>query len=563
MSKKGMAVILFICMSIWAPGLVWGQKGDVIQEAKQGVVEIYSGLITDDGVFHQMNQGSGFVIYNEEDSAYVVTTRRTAVSSEKERKAYCKKNEIATDNFSLQEAIRVVVKGDVTVEAALLTESAEQNYAVLQVDGSISERLPLKLAAAKMLVTGDTVYALGFADGAGTDDTRVGTEFSAMDVEIREGTVQDVKANQNGVFYIQHSAAVSGGNTGGPLLNEDGYVVGLNDAALGGDGAAASYSLPVEEIREVLDNFQIDYGSREKEEARNDFEQALAQARELMESKEYKASSKEALEEAVRSAEEAQTEDIGEKELGAITGRLQEAQAQLERNMPVTRKVVLVLGAVIALLFIWLMTLVVWKVGAKKRTASREKGNAQRDSVGAREASSTATAAEESRIREDAGTQPGVYGESDGAAKRQGWEGGKRDRAWERADWDEGEGTVLLGEDGPAGVFPAGFRMRKQTAVLNRLDTGEVFRMEKPQLDIGKKAGVNDLVVTGNSAVSRQHARIFWEENEYYILDLGSANGTFVNSVQLDADIRKRLKDGDTVVLADERFSFTLENHRR
>ena len=68
--------------------------------------------------------------------------------------------------------------------------------------------------------------------------------------------------------------------------------------------------------------------------------------------------------------------------------------------------------------------------------------------------------------------------------------------------------------------------------------------LDKPRLTIGRKPD-NDLVID-NPAMSGHHALIFSEEGVFFIEDLGSTNGTFVN----DAKIHKeRLKNSDRVAL--------------
>src|SRR5437660_12119680 len=69
--------------------------------------------------------------------------------------------------------------------------------------------------------------------------------------------------------------------------------------------------------------------------------------------------------------------------------------------------------------------------------------------------------------------------------------------------------------------------------------------LDKPRLTIGRKPD-NDLVID-NPAMSGHHALIFSEEGVFFIEDLGSTNGTFVN----DAKIHKeRLKNSDRVALS-------------
>jgi len=61
----------------------------------------------------------------------------------------------------------------------------------------------------------------------------------------------------------------------------------------------------------------------------------------------------------------------------------------------------------------------------------------------------------------------------------------------------------------------------------------EEFALEKDQIIIGR-AKENDIVID-NIAVSRKHAQITRKEGLYYIRDLNSSNGTFLNGAQIDA----------------------------
>ena len=53
------------------------------------------------------------------------------------------------------------------------------------------------------------------------------------------------------------------------------------------------------------------------------------------------------------------------------------------------------------------------------------------------------------------------------------------------------------------------------------------FPLEKKAVVIGREEG--DIVLDGDQASSRAHARITYEENCYWVEDLGSTNGTWVN----------------------------------
>lgn len=60
------------------------------------------------------------------------------------------------------------------------------------------------------------------------------------------------------------------------------------------------------------------------------------------------------------------------------------------------------------------------------------------------------------------------------------------------------------------------------------------------------------------SVVSRYHAKLTKEEDKYYITDLNSTNGTFVNESLLTSNEKKEIIQGDKIALANLNFEFLL-----
>ncbi len=88
---------------------------------------------------------------------------------------------------------------------------------------------------------------------------------------------------------------------------------------------------------------------------------------------------------------------------------------------------------------------------------------------------------------------------------------------------------------------------------------GTLFQLTNPQgTNIGRDGQSNDIVLD-DPAVSRQHAKIRLEEGtrkrepQFYIYDLASANGTFVNGRRIQ---RQLLKDGDQIRLGETTLVF-------
>ncbi len=83
---------------------------------------------------------------------------------------------------------------------------------------------------------------------------------------------------------------------------------------------------------------------------------------------------------------------------------------------------------------------------------------------------------------------------------------------------------------------------------------GLIFPLVKPATVIGRDSE-SDIVIR-NPEISRLHAHIHLQGEEYVLEDMGSTNGTFVNGTRLDSSYV--LKDGDLVTLG-EKNSFLFE----
>lgn len=81
------------------------------------------------------------------------------------------------------------------------------------------------------------------------------------------------------------------------------------------------------------------------------------------------------------------------------------------------------------------------------------------------------------------------------------------------------------------------------------------FEINSNEYVIGKNPEKVNGVISFNKAISRVHCKINYKNNTYFITDLGSANGTFVNKNRLAANQPAQIKSGDTIRLANSDFA--------
>ena len=83
--------------------------------------------------------------------------------------------------------------------------------------------------------------------------------------------------------------------------------------------------------------------------------------------------------------------------------------------------------------------------------------------------------------------------------------------------------------------------------------------MDKFPFVIGKLKDNAD-VILHEPAVSRMHARIHEQNGSYFIEDLNSTNGTYVNGIKVRPYVKERLKSGDVVHFADQKYCFEKQD---
>jgi S1-C subfamily serine protease/Tfp pilus assembly protein PilF len=125
------------------------------------------------------------------------------------------------------------------VRASVVFQSEKHDVAVLKLEKAPDTLEPL-LVAAMSPSPGERVYAIG-SPGLGRE---------ILEQSISQGLVSSKSRNIEGVPYLQHSAAVNPGNSGGPLLDEFGHVVGV--VTLKARLENVSFAIPVETLRSIF-----------------------------------------------------------------------------------------------------------------------------------------------------------------------------------------------------------------------------------------------------------------------------------------------------------------------
>lgn len=85
----------------------------------------------------------------------------------------------------------------------------------------------------------------------------------------------------------------------------------------------------------------------------------------------------------------------------------------------------------------------------------------------------------------------------------------------------------------------------------------EKIKINRASMLLGRLTDSVDYTIQ-NKAVGKIHAEIVKREDNYFIIDLNSVNGTYVNNERITCNTEVRLKNGDIVTLANEAYTFVV-----
>ncbi len=161
---------------------------------------------------------------------------------------------VITNNHVIQgaEDVFVRVNGEKNIKAKVIGADPGMDLAVLQIE-SDQKFTPVKFGDSDTARIGDWVIAIGNPFGLG--GTVTAGIISARNRSIGLSRYED---------YIQTDASINQGNSGGPLFNMDGDVVGINTAILGQSGSIGiGFAIPSNSAQKVI-NQLIEFGETKR-----------------------------------------------------------------------------------------------------------------------------------------------------------------------------------------------------------------------------------------------------------------------------------------------------------
>ena len=197
----------------------------VVEKVTPAVVGVSTKSLVRDQFFNVKEQeglGSGFII-NED--GYVVTNYHVINGAQE---------------------VKVIFSDGKEVNAKVVNYDAERDIAVIKITDDVKMPGIAQLGDSSTVKAGEEVIAIG---------NPLGKEFSST---VTKGIVSSPNRkmkteNGNVLDYIQTDTAINSGNSGGPLINTKGEVIGINTAKkVGEDIEGIGFAIPINEVKTRL-----------------------------------------------------------------------------------------------------------------------------------------------------------------------------------------------------------------------------------------------------------------------------------------------------------------------
>lgn len=271
--KKGLWIFLacaVVIVGLAASAYFWGSNSSTGDSSAQGgsetqsdgeaiTIPIYDGQ---DGVTLHVAAGKGAALTAQEIYAKVNPSVVTVVVDLKGGSASVGTGVIFTaDGYVLTnyhvvsggKSCYVTLSDDTSYDAQYVAGDADNDLAVLKVEG---ENLPAaEIGSSDDLTVGDKVYAIGNPLGVELRGTFTDGIVSAIN--------RDVEVDGRTMTLVQTNAALNSGNSGGPLINEYGQVVGINTIKMSSAFSSIEglgFAIPTSSMQYIVNDL-LEYGT--------------------------------------------------------------------------------------------------------------------------------------------------------------------------------------------------------------------------------------------------------------------------------------------------------------
>ncbi len=204
-----------------------------IGQSMDAVIAIGVVSTLDNGEEHFDLVGSGVLVTIQGDAITNIHVMEAVKSSIENQEEYCQDLYYYDLNCAEEPQLRAEARAMNGKSSLIFTEKRSETYDLALIGTSLGNKM-LQLGNSDEAYVGEEVAALGHPDGL---------EFTAT-----QGIVSAINRNLDDIGeggpWIQTDTPINGGNSGGPLINKEGEIIGINTLGFGLGENGLNFAIP-------------------------------------------------------------------------------------------------------------------------------------------------------------------------------------------------------------------------------------------------------------------------------------------------------------------------------
>lgn len=201
---------------------------------KESIKKVYDSVVLVENYKNNklIATGTGFIYKKDETSSYIITNNHVITSS---------------DN------IKIMLPNSEVIDTVIVGKDIFSDIAVLKINKT--DVTVANIGSSNDLELGDTVFTVGSPLGINFQGTVTKGIISGLNRTIEV----ELSIGDSLMDVIQTDAAINEGNSGGPLCNIKGEVIGINSLKISGEDAEGmGFAIPIENALEVANKLEIE-----------------------------------------------------------------------------------------------------------------------------------------------------------------------------------------------------------------------------------------------------------------------------------------------------------------
>lgn len=260
--RLGLAVMLIVSV-VFGTQAVSAQASGFNTEVRDSVAVVATSWKTPDGGYEELiGYGTGFFVGDpDKDVEYLITNHHVIESFlEFGKGEYIEVQLVDGSIITAKFMIRVYFSSNDYEEAYVVDYNETKDIALLKLASATDRRKALPICSPTDDMIGSTVYVVGYPGLSDNAYIDAKSNWGKNDVSVTTGTISRfVTTSGTGVKRIQTDAAIQMGNSGGPMVNANGSVIGINTLYYVDGYETSYYAVSIDEAVSMLNANGVKY----------------------------------------------------------------------------------------------------------------------------------------------------------------------------------------------------------------------------------------------------------------------------------------------------------------